>query len=191
MARGSGVMRFDRGGAWMRLDSATVGAVAAPAFCYTGTLQLGLGRLLWCRGREALRHGAGAMEWRLWGALPLARGEGGHLDQSALLRWLAEAVCFPPALAPSRHLAWLPAGADPQRSAVARLALGGTSVSATLTFDEEGRFLELRSDDYWRVRPDGGVARSTWVACGAAHRRFRRVCSGGLGGHRMQGSARE
>lgn len=163
----------------MRLDSTTVGAVSVPAFCYTGTLQLGLGRLLWCRGREALRRGAGAMQWRLWGALPLARSEGGHLDQSALLRWLAEAVCFPPALQPSRHLVWLPDEADPQRSAVARLTLGATSVTATVSFDGEGRFLELRSDDYWRVTPDGRVARNPWVARGGVHRRFRRVYKGG------------
>ena len=181
VARGSGVMRFASGGAWMPLDSTTVGAVSVPAFCYTGTLQLGLGRLLWCRGREALRRCCGAMEWRLWSGLPLARSEGGHLDQSALLRWLAEAVCFPPALLPSDHLAWLPAEADPQCSAVARLTLAGTVVTATLTFDDEGRFLELRSDDYWRVTPDGSVARNTWVARGGAHRRFRRVqCDAGL-----------
>ena len=117
-----------------------------PAFCYTGSLSLGLGGLLACRGREALLRGRGAMEWRLWGALPLARSEGGHLDQSALLRWLAEAVCFPPALLPSPHLRWLPAEAgDPPHSARAVVTLGGAAAAATLTFDGEGRFVELRS----------------------------------------------
>lgn len=156
----------------MPLASSTLGAVSTPAFCYIGTLALGLGPLLWCRGREALLRGTGAMEWRLWGALPLASSRGGHLDQSALLRWLAEAVCFPPALLPSRHLAWLPGVGDAQRSAVAQLTLGGTTATATFTFDEEGRFVELRSQDYWRVMPDGTVARAPWVARGSAHQRF-------------------
>lgn len=83
-------MRFEPGGAWKALRSQIVGAVGPePAFVYTGTVQLGLGCLLPCRGREALLGGRGAMMWRLWGTVPLASSEGGHLDQSALLRWLA------------------------------------------------------------------------------------------------------
>lgn len=172
MARGTGGLRFGPGGEWKQLDSETVGCVGEPAFCYTGTLQLGLGALLPCRGREALVHGRGAMEWRLWGALPLARQQGGHLDQSALLRYLAEAVCFPPALLPSPHLSWAPAEEDPQHAARAVLTLGGATAAATLRFDGEGRFLELRSDDYWRVMPDGSTARMPWRATGADHQRF-------------------
>ena len=89
VARGSGGLRFDGGGGWKDLASTTHGAVGAPTLCYTGSLSLGLGGLLWCRGREALLDGRGAMAWRLWGALTLACHEGGRLDQSALLRWLA------------------------------------------------------------------------------------------------------
>ena len=89
---GSGALRFDSGSGWKALQAGTVAAVGPePAFCYTGCLQLGLGRLLPCRGREALLQGRGAMAWRLWGAVPLASSESGRLDQSALLRWLAGA----------------------------------------------------------------------------------------------------
>lgn len=177
MARGSGALRFDSGGGWKALESETVGALPAPVFCYTGSLSLGLGRLLACRGREALLRGRGAMEWRLWGALRLARSEGGHLDQSALLRWLAEAACFPPALLPSRHLRWLPAQAgDPPHSARAVLTLGSATTTATLTFDGEGRVVELRSEDFWRVAPGGGVTRQPFHARSSRHRRFE--CAG-------------
>lgn len=176
MARGSGALKFAPGGAWQRLDSETVGGAAgAPTFCYTGTLQLGLRGALWCRGREALApSGSGGMVWRLWGALTLARRQGSELDTSALLRWLAEGVCFPPALRPSPQLRWLPCTeGDPARSARAVVTSAcGATAAAIVTWDAEGRFVELRSDDYWRVLPDGSVAQHPWRARGSGHQRF-------------------
>lgn len=169
MASGVGGLRFDRGGSWKPLRAQTVAAVGPePAFCYTGCVQLGLGPLLGCSGREMLLRGRGAMEWRLWGAVPLARSQGAHLDQSALLRWLGEAVCFPPALLLSPLLRWTPAaegeGGGPDRSARAVLTCRGITVTAVFTFDQEGRFLELHSNDCWRVQPDGSVVQAPWRA---------------------------
>ncbi|KAL4436532.1 hypothetical protein ABPG75_003671 [Micractinium tetrahymenae] len=188
VARGAGSLRFEPSGGWKPLAAATIAAVGPdPAFCYTGTVQLVPGWLLPCRGREALLQGRGAMEWRLWGALPLAASQGGRLDHSALLRWLAEAVCFPPALLPSRHLTWLPAaegeGGGPARGARAVLRCRGAravlrcrgvAVQALLTFDEQGRFSQLETEDYWRVLPGSGeVVQAPWRARAVGgHKRF-------------------
>lgn len=106
------------------------------------------------------------------GGVLLARGVGGNVNQSGLLRWIAEAVLFPPALLPSPHLAWQRSEEDPQRSARAVVRWRGTTTSATLTFDGEGRLLRLRSDDYWRVLPGGAVEQFPWVATATEHRRF-------------------
>lgn len=84
----------------------------------------------------------------------------------------AEAVCYPPALLPSSFLRWEPCREDLQHSAVAVVEWKGVRASATLSFDGEGRFLELRSRDYWRVMPDGRVAQFPWRARGSNHKRF-------------------
>lgn len=88
-ARTVGELRFDAKSKWKHIDAITVGLVAEPAFTYTGTLQLGPGSLLWCRGQEGYVGSKGRMEWRLWGAVRLAKQEGPRLDQNALLRYLA------------------------------------------------------------------------------------------------------
>lgn len=85
---------------------------------------------------------------------------------------VVEAVCYPPALLPSAHLRWLPSESDPEHSAEAVVTCRGSTARATLTFDGEGRFVELLSGDYWRVMPDGGMARTQWRARGSRHRRF-------------------
>jgi hypothetical protein len=47
---------------------------------------------MWVRGQEGYAGGKGHMQWRLWGAVQLTKQEGAHLDQSALVRYLAGAV---------------------------------------------------------------------------------------------------
>ncbi len=50
---------------------------------------MGPGKLLWVRGLEGYDGTKGQMEWRLWGAVPLARQAGPQVDSSALVRYLA------------------------------------------------------------------------------------------------------
>jgi hypothetical protein len=52
-------------------------------------MQMGPGALMWVRGHEGYLGGKGQMQWKLWGAVQLAKQEGPQVDQSALVRYLA------------------------------------------------------------------------------------------------------
>lgn len=171
-ARTVGELRFGKHSKWKHLDAATVAAVNEPAFSYIGTLQMGPGSLLWARGREGYLAGKGDMVWKLWGAMKLTHQSGPHLDQSALVRYLAEAVCFPPALLPSSHLKWLPSPTAPDSCACAVINCGGAAAAATFTFDHLGRVRELRSNDFYRAQPGGRIQRTPWFARTAGFMRF-------------------
>ena len=56
------------------------------------------------------------MLWKLFSAITLVNFGGREIDQSALVRYLTEAVYFPTALLPSRTLRWEELDADSARA---------------------------------------------------------------------------
>ena len=97
------------------------------------------------------RVGKGHMLWKLFSALTLVNFGGREIDQSALVRYLSEAVYFPTALLPSRTLRWEPLNDD---SARATLVHGGLCVSAVFYFNARGQIIRLTTAD----RPRWGHA---------------------------------
>ena len=84
------------------------------------------------------------MLWKLFSALTLVNFGGREIDQSALVRYLSEAVYFPTALLPSRTLRWEAVNDD---SAKATLVHGGLCVSATFHFNARGQIVSLTTAD--------------------------------------------
>ena len=66
------------------------------------------------------------MLWKLFSAVTLVNFGGREIDQSALVRYLTEAVYFPTALLPSRTLRWEELDADSARATL----VSGQSVHA-------------------------------------------------------------
>lgn len=95
-------------------------------------------------GRDRFAEGAGSIEMRLLGLVPVANASGPELDQGALLRYLNETMWFPAAaLAPI--IAW---DEVDENSARATIELGGRSASAVFVFDREGRPVDMAAERY-------------------------------------------
>ncbi len=97
-------------------------------------------------GRDRLAGGAGSIEMRLLGLVPVARDSGPEIDRGALLRYLNEIMWFP-AAAIGPHIAWEAVDGD---SARATITHAGVSASATFRFDRDGRLTDMVAERYDR-----------------------------------------
>jgi len=94
----------------------------------------------------------------LLGVYPLAdQTASPELNAGELQRFLGETVWFPTALLPSSSLKWTPRD---DRSAVASLTDGGTTVSLTFEFDE-GRITAIRGLRY--KQDNGSYSLRPWL----------------------------
>lgn len=118
-----------------------------------------------------VRAGKGHMLWKLFSALTLVNFGGREIDQSALVRYLSEAVWFPTALLPSRTLRWEALDSD---SARATLVHGGLCVSAVFHFNARGQIVRLTTTD----RPRSVAASRVLSYTGAC--KPRRACNAAL-----------
>lgn len=105
----------------------------------------------WRRARLVFLEGRGSGLVKLFGAMTLFDPEGDEVDVSLLVRWLTEAVWFPPALIPTYcadyELRWEAINAS---SARAVLSMDGNTVSAVFHFDENGYIDRVITSDKFR-----------------------------------------
>jgi len=105
---------------------------------------------------------AGRGEFALWmaGVLPLGSARGSDaIARGELMRWLAEAVCAPWALASCRGLRWKPVDAH---HADAELSDRGVRVSLRFAFGEDGLVRSVRAGGRPRMVGRGFVD-TPWV----------------------------
>jgi hypothetical protein len=129
------------GGGWAPFTAEQHFTADPPGFVWDAEIQMI--PLVPVRIRDSYHDGAGAMHGRIGGVLPIVT-EGGtpEIAQSALARWLGEAVWFPTALLPDTagddaggaagHDAWADTGGAP-RAAVRWEAIDDTTARATVT----------------------------------------------------------
>lgn len=109
-------------------------------------------------GRDRLGEGAGHMEVRLGGAIPVVNAHGGTaLTEGSLQRYLGELVWFPPAMLDAR-IDWKELD---ENSAHARLEAHGQVAEGIFTFDEEGRFQSFSTERYYGGEKD--ATKHLWV----------------------------
>lgn len=120
------------------------------------------------RGYDCLLDGAGRMQWKLLGLLPLQGAAGPDISRSTAGRVGAEYVWLPPALC-AGEVAWSAPGAA-QDSACARFSVAGHALALALEVDGDGRLRRLTTERWgdpdgsgWRSAPFGGHA--TGEAC--------------------------
>lgn len=140
----------------------TLAAGREPGYVWAASIQLAPG--LWATGWDAFSGGRGHMLWKLGGAVPLIDSGGGaasggppapEVDQSALLRYLAEAVYAPAALLPGvGRVRWEAAGPDAARAVLAA-GPGRPTVAATFHMRADGAVTAVTSADRARPLEDG------------------------------------
>eukprot|EP00887_Chlorella_sp_A99_P004914 scaffold4.g4914.t1 len=149
-----GKVRLSPGGGWREAHATLRACPLEPAFVWRATAALAL--FVTLQGCDSLVGGAGASGWQLWRAAPA--GGSRELDQAMLVRWLADAACYPQALLPSRYLGWEAVKGSPLE-ALAVLRYRGVCVRCTFRFDRFGRVQSMRSMDAARRLPGGGLER--------------------------------
>lgn len=93
------------------------------------------------KGADSYRDGAGTMDFRLFGLVPVARASGPDVDRSAAGRLAAETlVWLPQAATPQAGATWSPV--DEQRATVT-LATPAGPIEVTPTVDDEGRVVAV------------------------------------------------
>jgi hypothetical protein len=129
--RWSGEFQSRPGGGWAPFTAEQHFTTLPPGFVWDAEIRML--PLVPVRIRDSYHAGAGAMHGRIGGLVPVVN-EGGtpEIAQSALARWLGEAVWFPTALLPGE------AGAGVQWEAIddrtARATITDVAVSATAEF---------------------------------------------------------
>lgn len=108
---------------------------------------------------DAYVAGRGVLAAKLFGLFTVMKQpESPQLNQGELLRFFAEAAWYPTALLPSQGVEWQAVDAN---RAIAILADGGTTVSLTFTFNEQGLIESVRSEERFR-EINGEQVASPW-----------------------------
>jgi hypothetical protein len=93
------------------------------------------------KGGDTYWEGAGSLDFRMWGTIPVARAVGPDIDRSSAGRLAAETVAWlPQALTPQLGASWTPIDAH---MATVTLPVRDTTVDVTITVDREGGLREL------------------------------------------------
>ncbi len=138
-------------------------AVRHSAFVWLADVRLPLGPSI--RVLDCYVEGAGDLEARLLGSLPIARAQGPEISRGELIRYLAELPWCPDAMIDNAALAWR--ALDNQTLQVST-GLGPEQVMVRLTLDEEGDVVRVDAN---RPRRVGNQDVSTpWTGLFSAYR---------------------
>lgn len=156
----SGVMRLKEDQPWLPFEAEQYFNVDEPGFVWKAKVKMN--PLLHFTGRDRYFQGRGEMNIKLLSLLPVAvTGGSSEMDQSTLLRYLAEIVWFPTA-ALNDYIKWEEIDAS---SARATMSYQGVTGSGVYTFDENGDNVSFIAKRYreengkFVLAPWGGVVR--------------------------------
>ena len=146
-----------RGDNWKPFSSGQRVCIRRPGFLWDARVTILAGVAV--HVHDAYVAGEGTLHPALMGLLPLGKVQGrGVIAEAELLRFLAEAPCYPTALLPSQGVKWQAVDA---RSAVATLTDGKLSASLLFSFDDRGLVESVRAEARARL-VDGQVVALPW-----------------------------
>ena len=141
---------------WRRFSSTQLATTRRPGFVWDARIWMAPAVQVFVH--DAYIAGAGLLHAEVMGLVSVADlRDTVDLARGELLRYLAEALWYPPALLPSQGVAW---SALDDASARATLRDGGTTVSLDVHFTDEGLI-----DAFSTTRPrtvNGGVVDAPW-----------------------------
>lgn len=114
--------------------------VLAPprGFVWRAVVRSGLMRI---SGADHYANGSGAVDFRLWGIIPMVRASSPDTARAAQGRLAAESFWLPSCLLPAEHIRWR---AVDEATAEAVLSLDGNEIPVRLTVDAEGRLKSVQ-----------------------------------------------
>ena len=111
-------------------------------------------------GSDRYEHHRGSMKWKLFGVIPVARGDGRDVSRSAAMRSGGEAMWVPTALLPRFNVSW---SADDDTHLTARSSVDQIPIEVHYTLDAAGRVRSIvfgrwgdpDSTGTWAMHPFG------------------------------------
>jgi hypothetical protein len=155
-----GTFRTKPDGPWSPIEGEEYFTVGKPGFVWAARMEAS--PALWIAVRDRAIDGNGSMLVKAYSTFTVADASGPHIDEGSRMRWLAETVWFPSALA-GKGIGW--EGVD-AHSARATLLDGGSPVSLIFEFDDEGKISGVRGDRYFDSGDGHGVLRPWLVRVG-------------------------
>jgi uncharacterized protein DUF6544 len=139
---------------WMNLHAKQYYSVNPPGFLWVGTIRKG--GLPLVRARDRYWNGKGNMQIKLGTLFTIANATGEEMDQSSMMRYLNEMIWFPTAFL-GKNISFEPVD---NTSARVTLTDKGKSVSGTMFFDDEGKFIDFVAPRYREI--NGTYELNTW-----------------------------
>lgn len=136
---------------WMELEADEFYTVSPPAFTWHATTKMA--GLPLVRVRDSYIEGEGGLQVSLLGLFTMEDARGADVNQASLMRYLNEIMWFPTAFL-GDDVTWK---AIDDHSARVTLTDRAETVSALLTFDEEGRLTNFAGERYYNAGTDQSV----------------------------------
>lgn len=151
---------------WMEIRGEEYFTTQNPAFIWYGEVKPF--PLVWIAARDLYSKGKASMLINLISLIPLANAKGKEMDQSGLMRLLAEAPCFPTSLLPDDHLVWENVDSDSAKATIQDHGLRG---SAIFHFNKKGEITHMVTEDRFRS-VNNEYRKERWTTY---YRRYREV----------------
>jgi hypothetical protein len=144
----SGRIRLSPTGRWMPFHAEQ--RMSHEGFVWKASV----GRLLRIVGEDRYLDGEGAMEWKLWGLIPVVNGASPHITRAARGRFLAEAaVWLPGLLLPQEGTSWRRIDDE---AAEAVIEMTGAPFSLRFSIGPDGRLQKIAFHRWGNVGTDKG-----------------------------------
>jgi len=156
----TGKIRMKPDAKWMPFEAEQYYTTDNPAFIWKANVKFA--PLLWISGRDSFVDGKGNMLIKVLSLIKVVDGAGPELDQGALCRYLNEMMWFPDAYL-NDYIKWEPVDAN---SARATMTVNGTTASALLMFDSEGKLVDFIAERYMET------TKETWSTPVSGYREY-------------------
>jgi hypothetical protein len=147
----AGTFRTKADAAWSPIEGEEYFTVGKPGFVWAARMEAS--PALWIAVRDRAIDGRGSMLVKVYSTFTVADASGARIDEASRMRWLAETVWFPSALA-GKGIGW---EAIDAHSARATLLDGGSPVSLVFEFDDEGKISGMHGERYFDSGDGKGV----------------------------------
>lgn len=138
------LLKRSRDADWLKLDCQQFNSVAEPTRIALMTSRIG--GLIPFEGRDKYQQGHGDMQIKLLKVFTVGETRGRHMDESALVTVLSEAL-ITPSYALQSYLHWDPIDAH---AAAAELRYAGLSVRGVFHFNDADELVQFETKDRWQ-----------------------------------------
>lgn len=157
-----GMMRIKEGGPWMTAHAEQYFRTDKPGFVWKANVQMA--PLFNFSGMDHYQEGKGNMSIKLLSLFPVVDAKGPEIDESTLLRYLAEMQWFP-TVALNSYIKWDPIDAN---SARATMSYKGITASGVFSFNDNGDLISFKAKRYKEV--NGKYVLTDW---GGVNKEFK------------------